>query len=138
MLFFGGGGRHSTVVAFTLPDPAAPGSIPCVPKIFPRKKIRRSNPGNENWSYQASNRRLFYEQLRRSSDASCCSSWKRQKHQLVFLTGLRLEHFNIKLWRRSNSDEIEVAQRTKFVRGEYLNQFKPDLNIQTNLHNHIA
>jgi len=30
-------GRHSTVVAFALPDPAAPGSNPGVPDIFSEK-----------------------------------------------------------------------------------------------------
>ena len=33
------GGRHSTEVAFTLTDPAAPGSIPGVLKIFPRNIV---------------------------------------------------------------------------------------------------
>ena len=32
-------GQHSTVVAFMLPDPAAPGSIPGIPKFFSEKKL---------------------------------------------------------------------------------------------------
>ena len=37
--FILGGGQHSTVVAFTLPDPTEPGSIPGVPEIFSEKKL---------------------------------------------------------------------------------------------------
>ena len=33
------GGQHSTAVAFSLHDPAGPGSIPSVPEIFSRKNI---------------------------------------------------------------------------------------------------
>ena len=35
------GGRYSTVVAFALPDPADPGSIPGVPEIFSEMIFRQ-------------------------------------------------------------------------------------------------
>ena len=44
-LLGGGGGAegwHTTVVAFALPDPAAPGSNPGVPEIFSEKIFREN------------------------------------------------------------------------------------------------
>ena len=42
------GGQHSTVVAFALPDAAAPGSIPGVPEIFFEMKKKIVNVAKVN------------------------------------------------------------------------------------------